>query len=403
MDRKNDSRTISLSEAVRSCNRAPFNLMIKPVGSGCNLACRYCYYLDKAEVTGLPAHRMTEEMLEAILSRALSEIDSEEFVFNWHGGEPLLAGKDFYRKVLSLQKRFGNGRIIKNTIQTNAVLLDREWCDIFSEGAFLVGVSIDGPSSVHDRYRQDRGGRPCLKNVLHGISLLRQNAVPFNTLTAVSKASSGHGKEVYRFLKSIGSRFLQLNPVLEYRLGGRIVPPGTEGASLASFSISAEEFGNFACDIFDEWIREDVGIIYVNLIEDTFASWCGFPPGTCTKSETCGSAVVEHNGDVFACDHFVYSEYRIGNILEESLRTILFGRRAVDFSLRKRDSLPGTCHDCPWLFACQGECPQHRLTGEENLLCKGYRMFFSHAAPYMDRMRELLKRGLPPALIMRSV
>ena len=395
---------VALEDALRLSGPLSFDLMVKPAGSLCNLGCYYCYYLDKAELYGGREPRMTEEMLRTVIRSYLEAVEVPEVTFNWHGGEPLVMGKDFYRKALAFEREYAAGRRVLNTLQTNGTLLDGEWCDIFREGNFLVGVSLDGPASVHDRYRKDRGGRGTLDQVLRGVRLLREHGVEFNTLTAVSKASEGRGKEIYRFLKACGSRYLQFNPVVEVVLGGRIVPPGTEGARRGGWSVSADGFGQFLCDIFDEWVRQDVGKVFVGQFDAALSSWCGARPGICAQGETCGAhAVVEHNGDVYSCDHFVYPAYRLGNLLETPLREMMGSERQVRFDLGKQQSLPPACLQCRWRFACNGECPQHRDASGQSALCAGYRRFFAHVAPSMERMRALLARGLPPALIMNPV
>lgn len=393
-------KTMTLNDAVRITGPVSFNIMLKPAGSRCNLACSYCYYLDKADIYGGREPVMTEQMLETLVREYIRANDVPEVTFNWHGGEPLILGMDFYRKALSFEKKYGEGKKINNTIQTNGILLDDAWAHFFRENDFLVGISIDGPREIHDRYRKDRGGAPTFDKVMRGIGLLRDAGVEFNTMSTVNKASEGKGLEVYRFLKSLGTRFFQFMPVVEHVKDGRIVDPREEGAEIAPWSVGAEAFGQFLCDIFDEWFRGDVGRYFVGQFDAALASWCGVPPGICVFSDTCGgNAVLEHNGDLYPCDHFVYPAYRLGNIAEKSIREMMGSEAQIRFGIGKRTSLPSDCRKCRWLFACHGECPKHRFDRTEkgetglNSLCGGYRLFFSHIAPYMEFMkRDLLSR-----------
>lgn len=393
-------KTMTLNDAVRITGPVSFNIMLKPAGSRCNLACSYCYYLDKADIYGGREPVMTEQMLETLVREYIRANDVPEVTFNWHGGEPLILGMDFYRKALSFEKKYGEGKKINNTIQTNGILLDDAWAHFFRENDFLVGISIDGPREIHDRYRKDRGGAPTFDKVMRGIGLLRDTGVEFNTMSTVNKASEGKGLEVYRFLKSLGTRFFQFMPVVEHVKDGRIVDPREEGAEIAPWSVGAEAFGQFLCDIFDEWFRGDVGRYFVGQFDAALASWCGVPPGICVFSDTCGgNAVLEHNGDLYPCDHFVYPAYRLGNIAEKSIREMMGSEAQIRFGIGKRTSLPSDCRKCRWLFACHGECPKHRFDRTEkgetglNSLCGGYRLFFSHIAPYMEFMkRDLLSR-----------
>ena len=396
-----------LEDAVRITGPAAFNIMLKSAGSLCNLRCTYCYYLDKAEIYGRREPRMSEGMLETVIREYIAANDVPEVTFNWHGGEPLLMGLPFYRRAIDLEKKYAGGKTVFNTIQTNGTLLTAEWADFFRDNRFLVGISIDGPRDIHDRYRKDRGGAPTFDKVLKGLSLLRDRGVAFNTMSTVNRVSEGRGLEVYRFLQSLGSRYMQFMPVVEHVKGGFIVDPATEGARLAPWSVSAKGFGQFMCDIFDDWVRNDVGRTFVGLFDATLANWCGVMPGTCAYDRTCGgNAVIEHNGDLYPCDHFVYPKYRLGNIAETSIRSMMESPRQVKFGIDKRNSLPEKCFRCEYLTLCNGECPKHRFSRTEageaglNALCAGYYRFYAHTAPYMKKMRELLQQGLPPAYVM---
>ena len=402
---------IPLEEAARLSGPRAFNVMIKPAGSLCNLACSYCYYLDKEELYGGREPRMSLEVLEKVTKAYIEANDVPEVQFVWHGGEPLVMGVDFYRKAVEFQKRYADGKHVRNSIQTNGTLLSPEWADFFRENDFLVGLSLDGPREIHDRYRLDRGGAPTWERVMRGLALLREAGVEFNTLTTVNCASEGHGREVYQFLKEVGSHYMQFLPVVEYvRMRGRkarpvIAEPGTAGAQPSFWSISAEGFGRFMCEVFDEWVRSDVGTYYVQLFDAALSAWCGQLGGVCVFGKTCsGNAVIEHNGDLYACDHYVYPRHRLGNVLETPLQELMDLPKVVQFALRKYTSLPRKCIRCPYLPACNGECPQHRdpVTGV-NVLCEGYRLFFDHAAPVLDRMRALLSQGRAPAEVMDSL
>ena len=403
--------TISLDEAVhQSHGPLAFNLMIKPAGSLCNLDCHYCYYLDKAEIYHGRQPKMSLEMLETITEQYIQANDVPEVTFNWHGGEPLVMGLDFYRKAVEFQQKYASGKIIHNTIQTNGTLITHEWAAFFREHNFLVGISIDGPADIHDKFRKDKGGQPTFDKVMQGLTILRQRGVEFNTMTTINKASEGRGVEVYQFLKSIGSRYMQFMPVVEHvkypvAPDGRtlkkarpyIVDPNEPGAQLARWSVSSQGFGKFMCDIFDYWVRHDVGCCFVNLFDAALAGHCGAQPGSCAYAATCGgNTVVEHNGDVYPCDHFVYSKYLIGNVNDVPLREMATSHQQQRFGLEKRNGLPSKCFTCKYGHLCHGEYPKHRFNRTENgdaglsALCGGYYMFYEHTLPYMLQMRDYI-------------
>ena len=378
--------------------------MIKPVGSLCNLDCDYCYYLGKADLYGGHQPKMSDELLERYISQYIEAVQVPTVTFCWHGGEPLLAGIDFYEKAVALQNRYRGTKQIENSLQTNGLLINPDWCDFFRENNFLIGLSIDGPKDIHDAYRHDRGGHPTFDRVMRGLEMMSVSGVEYNTLSTINNRCAGQGKRVYQFMRSV-SKYMQFLPVVEHTLptpSGRaaIVPPGTEGAKAAPWSITPKAFGKFICDVFDEWVINDVGERFVQLFDITLAQWYGVQPGLCAFCPTCGDGlVVEHNGDVYMCDHFVYPEYRLGNIGTEHLADMQRKPELFRFGLEKRNSLPSDCRRCEYLFACRGECPKHRFAttrrGEKglNALCEGYKHFFEYTAPYMQQMRHLLEQG----------
>lgn len=400
--------TLTLSDALRISSPLRFNMMFKPVGSLCNLGCSYCYYLDKVSL--FDEHSPLQlDLLEKVIKEYIELNDGEQIVFDWHGGEPLLLGLDYFKKIVNLQNKYRRDKHIYNTIQTNATLLDDDFAIFFKENNFLVGVSVDGPQDVHDKYRKYRGGRPTFLKVMHGVELLYRYAVDFNTLTTISKAGEGRGLEVYQFLKNIGSRYMQFMPVLEYvnKTSENITFPDDDNSSLAEWSVNPMEYGKFMCDIFDYWVKNDVGSYFVNFFDSTLANYCGMNPGTCVYSETCGAnAVMEHNGDVYPCDHFVYPKYKIGNVNEMSLEEIVSSEKNTSFGINKRNMLPQKCLKCKYYFACHGECPKHRFSKTEqneiglNSLCEGLYHFFSHVNPYMQKMKALIIDGKEAKLIM---
>ncbi len=400
-------------DAQRRMAPVSFSAMIKPAGSACNLDCTYCYYLDKALQYGGKEAVMSDALLETCIRQYIEANEVESVVFCWHGGEPTLLGVDFYRRAVVLQQKYSAGRRIENTLQTNGTTIDGAWCEFFAENDFLVGVSIDGPEDVHDAFRRDRGGSPTFSRVMRGIETMRRCGVRYNTLSVVNSRCEGRGGEIYRFLRDCaGSRYMQFMPAVEYvadRSGGlrpTIVPPQTEGARRAEWSVSAKGYGNFLCDVFDEWVTRDVGTVFVQMFDATLAAWCGVTAGLCTMCETCGDGLaVEHNGDVYTCDHFVYPEHRLGNITDTPLAELYRSARRVAFGIDKRNTMPAECFRCRYRFACNGGCPQHRFEtaadgSPRNSLCDGLYRYFRHAEPYMDRMRELIRIRQSPSWVI---
>ena len=396
----------SYEDIVKRNERRGFTSMVKPVGSLCNMRCKYCYYLDKAALYNNHQPQMSDELLENYIRANIEGNNSPVIAFAWHGGEPLLAGKEFFRKAIALQQKYAEGRTVENSIQTNGLLVDDEWCAIFRDNNFLVGVSIDGPESIHDAHRVDAGGQPTFARVMRGIEKLYRNRVEYNTLTTINIHSEDRGAEVYNFLRGI-SVFMQFLPVAELLCDGRIQSPDAQKADIAPWSVSARGFGEFMCDIFDIWVKKDVGRRYVQLFDATLALMVGVQPSVCSLCETCGSGLtVEHNGDVYCCDHFVYPEYKIGNIHTDRLADLAYCDRQFEFGVAKRALLPRECRHCKFYNLCHGECPKHRFIDDnrgeygKNYLCEGYKLFYEHTQTAMERMKNLILDGKPAAEIM---
>jgi len=434
--------------------KKPFHIMVKPTGPICNLGCSYCYYLEKEKLYPPgQSFRMPTEVLESFVRQYISSQNIPEVTFAWQGGEPTLLGLEFFKEVIRLQEKYADGKKVTNAIQTNGTFLNDEWCEFFTTHQFLVGLSIDGPQDLHDAYRVDKGGKPTFQRVMKGLAFLKKHGTEYNTLTVVNRANSQRPLDVYRFLDEIGSRFFQFIPLVEREPdtaaksmgldlsgppspagGGEPFqedppltpgsaenaqlqnPAGTPGsveksqpktAALTTWSVDARQYGEFLKAIFDEWVRKDVGRIFVQLFDTALAGWMGMEPPLCVFAESCGNAMVlEHNGDLYACDHYVYPNYRLGNIMETPLEELAYLPEQLRFGQAKWDELPRFCMDCQLRFVCNGECPKHRFLispdGEPglNYLCSGYKRFFTHVRPQMEIMAGLLKRGRPPAEIM---
>ncbi|MFH1007628.1 MAG: anaerobic sulfatase maturase [Candidatus Latescibacterota bacterium] len=380
--------------------------MVKPRGPLCNLDCAYCYYLSKERLYPGSPFRMSDSVLEAFTRQYIEAQSVPEVTFAWQGGEPTLMGVDFYAGALALQKKYGRpGMRISNTLQTNGTLLDDTWCRFFRENDFLIGISLDGPRAVHDAYRVDKAGRPTFDRVMAGVALLRKHGVKFNILTTVHTASVGHPLSVYQFLRDeVGGSFLQFIPIVG-RNAQRGVP---QGGCVTARSVTGRQYGDFLIAVFEEWAQEDVGRVFVQLFDVALAAWVGQRPGLCQFEETCGNALVlEHNGDLYSCDHFVEPDCRLGNIEKTPLVEMVASERQQRFGRDKQDTLPRSCRDCAVHFVCRGGCPKNR-TGRTldgaigtNILCEGYRAFFEHVDRPMRMMAAELRAGRPPANIMR--
>jgi uncharacterized protein len=412
-----------------------FHIMTKPVGPICNLDCTYCFYLEKEKLypkTGDETANeagnevgkrrgsrgrnwaMSPEVLERYVQQYIAAQPLDEVHFAWQGGEPTLLGVEFFRAVVELQRKYAGGKTIHNALQTNATLIDDEWGMFLREHGFLVGVSIDGPRELHDFYRVDKGGGPTFDRVMRGIAKLKEHGVEFNTLTVVNRQNSLYPLEVYRFLKEIGSGFMQFIPVVERKAAeaGRdgliLIQPSFAGAAeVTEWSVEPLEYGRFLTTIFDEWVKQDVGRCFVQLFDVALESWLGMEASLCVFRETCGTALaIEHTGDLYSCDHFVYPENKLGNVMDAALKAMAASEQQERFGLTKRDALPRMCRECEVRFACNGECPKHRFSvtpdGEAglNYLCAGYKHFFYHIDPFMQFMARELRAGRAPANIM---
>lgn len=391
----------------------PLYVMLKPAGAHCNLACKYCYYLEKNNLyQNSHRHLMSDEMLEQFTREYIEAQTMPQVLFTWHGGEPLMRSIDFYKKALALQKKYAHGKQIDNVIQTNGTLLTDEWCEFFAKNHWLVGISIDGPQEYHDHYRVTPAGKPSWEKVMQGIQLLKKHRVEWNAMAVVNAYNAEHPLEFYHFFRDNGCQYLQFTPIVE-RLteheDGRTLASLADDREipLADASVTPQQWGNFLCTIFDDWVRHDVGKTFVEIFDCTLANWMGVLPGICAYSKECGHAgVMEHNGDVYSCDHFVFPEYKLGNIRDQSLIDMLYGEKQQAFSRLKHTSLPRQCKECDMEFACHGECPKNRFEKDKygepglNYLCQGYYQYYTHVAPYMDFMKRELLAQRPPANIM---
>jgi len=381
----------------------PRYVMAKPAGPLCNLDCKYCYYTEKIALLPRDKGRMfmSDEMLEEYIRQYIA-LQPSSVLFTWHGGEPLLRSREFYEKVILLQQKYAQGKQIDNSIQTNGTLITEEWAKWLHDHNFLVGVSIDGPQYLHDTYRLSRGGQSTWQQVLRGIELLNRHQVEWNAMAVVTHETSLHAKDFYRFFQSIDCKFIQFTPVVErlkaHKDGRHLVSPSDiENQCVAPYSVTPEGWGRFLCEVFDEWLKHDLGKRFVQLFESILAGWMGVPPGVCSLAPTCGhAAVMEYNGDVYCCDHFVFPEYKLGNIVDTPLHQMFKSPRQQKFGMDKYKKLTNECRRCQWLRLCNGECPRNRFAtssdGEphHNYLCQGYKMFFQHSAQFMQNEREYL-------------
>ncbi|CAI9390580.1 MULTISPECIES: anaerobic sulfatase maturase [Citrobacter] len=391
-----------------------FHLMAKPVSYQCNIACDYCFYLEKEQGTlkpGKASRHMDDVTLEAFVRQYIEANPGSEIEFTWQGGEPTLAGISFYEKALQLQKKYAGGKRISNSLQTNGVLIDEEWAQFLAENDFLVGLSVDGPAWLHDTWRKTRSGHSVFSKVINAMSLLRQYHVAVNVLSVVNNVTAEHPQEIYRFLThDLGAEFVQFIPAVEQRpvnemYGELLYPQSLSGRTITEWSVSGEQWGRFINGVFDVWVREDVGRVYVQLFDSALAAWLGEKPSLCVMQSSCGfGLVVEQNGDVYSCDHYVYPEHRLGNLRRDSLAKMATSKQQRKFGMVKTQ-VAAECERCEWRFACHGGCPKHRIhkRGERwhNHLCDGYKAIFSHLNPYMRFMAEQIQHQRPPAAIMQ--
>ena len=396
-------------------------IIAKPVGPKCNLDCEYCFYLEKQALFPRAQSRvMSDEVLRAYTSKYLTAQPTDLVQFVWQGGEPMLAGLDFYKRVLIFQQPYRQYKSIKNSIQTNGTLIDDEWCRFLKANDFMVGISLDGPREIHDYYRKTPDGRGSFDKVMRGLRLLQKYGIEYNVMATIGRESASRPLDIYRFFKDEGVEFVQLAPVIERVAGPHEQGQGLKLASMAtvdhpentqatSWSVEPDIYGDFLIAVFDEWVRNDVGTTFVMNFEWALNAWLGTPATMCQHAQTCGAALIlEHNGDVFACDHCVYPEYRLGNIIEDDPLAMVQRSIATGFG-DKDTNLPGKCHNCEVLTACWGGCPKHRFStstfGEKNqyYLCQGNKKFYMHISKYLRGMAQLIENDLPVSMIMQAI
>lgn len=383
-------------------------IMAKPAGAACNLRCKYCYYLEKGEEG--TRQLMSDDTLEEYIRQYIAAQTVPEVCFTWHGGEAMLRPISFYERAMELQRKYAGGRQILNCLQTNGTLLTPQWCQFLKQNGWLVGISIDGPKDFHDEYRLTARGQGTHDSVMRGIRLLQSYGVEWNAMAVVNDYNADYPEEFYDFFRRIGAKYIQFTPIVERRKPDGMLAAVDEAGELTEHSVTPHQWGEFLIRVFDRWIRNDVGQIFVQIFDATLARWVNQEPGICTMSTVCGHAgVIEHNGDVYSCDHFVFPQYKLGNIHSRTIAEMMIDPRQLAFGAAKRDSMPAQCRRCNYTMICNGECPKNRFAitddGEPglNYLCEGYRMYFDHVAPYMNYMAQQLNAGQPPANVMRHI
>ena len=393
-----------------------FHVLAKPTGAVCNLDCKYCFFLSKDTLYPGSPFRMADDVLDAYVQQVIESQREPQVTIAWQGGEPTLMGLDFFRRAMTLVHKYKRpGMMLEHTIQTNGILMNEEWCEFLRKNNFLVGLSIDGPKELHDAYRVDKGGGPTFSKVMRAARLMQQHRVEFNILCTVHAANAAHPLEVYRFFRDeIKTKFIQFIPIVE-RARPELLEIANqgwgesnhtrplykqEGSLVTERTVTSEQWGQFLIAIFDEWVRHDVGDVFIQLFESALASWMGMPPSLCIFAKTCGNALaLEHNGDLYSCDHFVEPKFLLGNIKEQHMVQLVASDKQRQFGNAKQDSLPRYCRECEVKFACNGECPRNRFIetpdGEPglNYLCAGYKAFFKHIDRPMKLMMDLLLRG----------
>ncbi|MFW5979373.1 MAG: anaerobic sulfatase maturase [Halanaerobium sp.] len=378
----------------------PFNLMAFPAGPVCNLDCEYCYYLDKRDLYPKTNNfKMSEEVLENYIRQYIESQPGPVINFGWQGGEPTLRGLNFFKKAVKLQQKYlPTGWKAENSIQTNGILIDQNWAQFFKENNFLVGVSLDGPQKLHNKYRKDKAGRGTHKDVLAGIKKLKEYGVTYNILAVVNNLNSKKPVEVYKFFREIGADFIQFIPIVEENEEGEI----------RSYSVSPEEYGKFLIGVFNQWVN-DLGDIYVQIFEEAVSAWAGYKANLCVFSPECGkAAVVEYNGDLYSCDHFVDPEYKLGNINQKNISAMMSSEEQQQFGKAKKEGLNSKCLKCNYLFFCSGGCPKNRILDKGNdyrlnYLCDGYKLFFNYIDVFMDKLSRLVKAKKPPKLMRKEM
>lgn len=384
----------------------PLILMTKPVGAQCNMKCSYCYYLEKESLQHGSTRVMDDVTLDIFIKKYIEAQNGGFAHFIWHGGESFMPGVDFYQKVVDLQSKYANEIEVINSIQTNGTLIDENWCRFLKDNNWLVGVSIDGPQTIHDTYRRNKSGDGTFSKVMKGIELLSRYGIEWNAMAVVNNLNVVKPDEFYDFFCQIGCRYLQFTPVVERITDSGRLASYNQSGILTAESVTPEHWGEFLCRVFDRWVCKDVGRIFVQLFDATLASWLGEAPGLCSMSAVCGHAgVMERNGDIYSCDHFVFPDYRLGNIHKDSLSEIMNGASQSQFANMKTGSLSSKCRQCGFLFACYGECPKNRFvidSGErQNFLCEGYKKYFVHVKPYMEFMATEYLSNRAPANVMK--
>ena len=385
------------------------HVLAKPTGAICNLQCSYCFFLNKDRLYPGSHFRMSDEVLETYIRQLIEYHRSPQVTVSWQGGEPTLMGIDFYRRALDYQRRYKKpGMVFENTLQTNGTLLNDAWCEFFKEHNFLIGISIDGPRRLHDVYRRDKQGQPTFDRVMRGLRLLQKHGVEYNILVTVNRVNADHPLEVYRFLRDeAGTDWMQFIPAIERLVDGQVTI-FQQGNTVSERSVTPRQFGHFLITIFDEWVRHDVGKIFVQTFEAAVRNWLKLPSsGMCVFNATCGHGLaLEHNGDLYACDHFVEPGYLLGNVTKNHLQELVGSEKQRRFGQNKLDTLPRTCRDCEVGFACKGECPKNRFLstaeGEPglNYLCAGYKAFFRHIDGPLKLMAQLMRQEQPAAQVM---
>lgn len=419
MDSKTSNTASFFFEQERNKLQRPFSVMIKTAGPVCNLDCDYCYYLEKdalypGKKFNLSSFRMKDEVLEKLIRDYIQAQPQKRIEFIWHGGEPTLLGVDYFRKAVEIQKKYAEGKEIANSFQTNGTLIDDNWAEFLAENNFLCGLSIDGPKPFHDNHRRFPNGQGSWEKVVECAHIFRKHGVEFNTMSVVNASNSKQPVAVYEFLKELGSRFMQFSPIAE-----RIALDDREELSIVgntysketaimSENVSAVDWGNFLCRIFDKWVKTDVGTYFVNYFDNTLAAYVGQMPSLCSMAQYCGcSLAIEHNGDAYCCDHFVFPEHRVGNILETNIGEMAKSDKQLFFEQRKADTLSQQCKGCPYLKACGGDCPKNRFIKNSDgeyisCLCQGFQIFFNHTRKHFEFMANELKNQRPPANIMKA-